>query len=215
MLRRGISLLEMLVVMAIIALLAAFLTPALAKARTTSRTGQCASNLRTLGQLHLDQAMDQDRWARSAYDLLDGRLELVAPPQDSEGMFPQQDPPPYDDDRWFRRIHEAENSAPGQPEGFRIPCPEAIPLSEMSYAMNYWIPGKKPEHIVLTDVIFGCSPYRIAARGLDLRPGHSEQANFMWSDGHVALGGLDEIPDKAQFRRMRRADPVLFDYEND
>lgn len=49
MLRRGFTLVELLVVMAIIALLTAFLLPALSRARESARIKVCMSNLKELG----------------------------------------------------------------------------------------------------------------------------------------------------------------------
>jgi prepilin-type N-terminal cleavage/methylation domain-containing protein/prepilin-type processing-associated H-X9-DG protein len=58
--RSGFTLVELLVVTAILALLAAILLPALAHARTQARTAVCASNLRQLGMAFALYAQDAD-----------------------------------------------------------------------------------------------------------------------------------------------------------
>lgn len=52
------TLIELLIVIAIIAILAAMMLPALSKARERARTTQCASNLRSIGQLLILYADD-------------------------------------------------------------------------------------------------------------------------------------------------------------
>jgi prepilin-type N-terminal cleavage/methylation domain-containing protein len=58
--RRGFTLVELLVVVAIIALLAALLLPALASARDKSRKAACISNLHQIGIALLNYATDND-----------------------------------------------------------------------------------------------------------------------------------------------------------
>ena len=55
---RLFTLIELLIVIAIIAILAAMMLPALSKARERARTTQCASNLRSIGQLLILYADD-------------------------------------------------------------------------------------------------------------------------------------------------------------
>jgi len=59
--RRGFTIVEMLVVIAMIAVLAGILLPALTKARDAARRTVCMSNLRQLTQAYLGYAADHDR----------------------------------------------------------------------------------------------------------------------------------------------------------
>jgi prepilin-type N-terminal cleavage/methylation domain-containing protein/prepilin-type processing-associated H-X9-DG protein len=58
--RNGFTLIEMLVVMAVLAVLAALLLPVLARARASARTTTCVSNLRQLGSAFAMYAQDHD-----------------------------------------------------------------------------------------------------------------------------------------------------------
>jgi prepilin-type processing-associated H-X9-DG protein/prepilin-type N-terminal cleavage/methylation domain-containing protein len=70
---RAFTLAELLVVIGIIGLLIAILLPALALARRYARNVQCASNLRTLGQLLVLRANDRQGYMPLAGDISPGR----------------------------------------------------------------------------------------------------------------------------------------------
>jgi prepilin-type N-terminal cleavage/methylation domain-containing protein/prepilin-type processing-associated H-X9-DG protein len=217
--RRGFTLIELLVVLAIMSLLIALLAPSLAHARSSSRTAKCGSNLHQLGTLHFEQSWDLDEWALSAYDLRDERWALVAgaddPPGESKSNGQIEKPP-----SWVRnfgkRLYQWETTAPAQPLHWSIPCPEAIPLSEMSYGMNCLLRGIKPEHIVPTDPVFACSPYRLLARGRDMDPArHGEQVNFMYGDSHVTTDPITALPERDAYRTTWRPEPIPAEYPDD
>jgi prepilin-type N-terminal cleavage/methylation domain-containing protein/prepilin-type processing-associated H-X9-DG protein len=69
---RGFTLVELLVVIAIIALIIALLLPALSRARQNAQRLQCASNLRTLGQLLVLRANDHGGYMPLAGDIVPG-----------------------------------------------------------------------------------------------------------------------------------------------
>ena len=64
---RGFTLLELLVVTAVIAMLASMLLPALSKAREKARQIKCMSNLKQLGLVTLMYADDYDGWLPSLW----------------------------------------------------------------------------------------------------------------------------------------------------
>jgi len=215
---RGFTLIELLVVLAIISLLVAIAAPSLALARSSARTTVCASNLKQLTTLHFDQAWEIDAWAESAYDLRDGRLELVAAHLDDDpfGDMKELEPPP-DHVRGFGRwLYQAEMRAPKQPEYWKIPCPEAVQLSEMSYGMSCLLIEVKPERLVPRDVIFACSPYRLLARGRDLDPArHGEDVNFIYGDGHLTRQPITALPERDAYRKAWRPEPIPAVYPED
>jgi len=62
--RRGFTLIEILIVLAIIALLAALLLPVLSSVRAAGRSAACISNLRQLGQAMQQYTADNDHYPR-------------------------------------------------------------------------------------------------------------------------------------------------------
>src|SRR5262245_56475974 len=78
---RGFSLAELLVVIAVIAVLAALLVPVLAQARAEAKRTACLSNLRQIGQAQLLYAHDWD-------DRLSPWYLSSQAPSEGSSMFP-------------------------------------------------------------------------------------------------------------------------------
>ncbi len=219
--RRAFTLIELLVVISIIALLMALLTPALAHARASARTATCMSNLKQLSTLHFDQAWETDRWAVGAYDLEKERWRLVSsdPHPSEEGNNSDNqlnNDPPDGFGKFAQRLHAAEMNAPAQPMYWSLPCPEAKPLSEMSFGQNITLRNARPEHILPRTVIFACSPYRIIVRGRDLAPTrHGDNVNFLYGDIHISADPIESLPENDAYRRAERLDPIPAQYPED
>lgn len=208
--RRGFTLIELLIVMGILAVVVALFAPALALARTASRNAACATHLHQLGLLHFEQSWEIDRWAKTAYDLAPIRFAAVADRSDHGyvGRNGSEGQPPGGSSDFTRRLHEAEYSSPSQPPSWRIPCPQAVPVSEQSYGLNWRFRSIKPERLGAGDLIFADSAYRLLVRGRDLAPRHSREVNFMFGDQHVAPGGAELLDEDDLMRRTWRAQPT-------
>jgi len=76
--RRGFTLLELLVVVAIIAILAAILSPAFAQAKSSAKATECLSNSRQVGLAWQMYAGDNDERACLSYYYLDNYTREVA-----------------------------------------------------------------------------------------------------------------------------------------
>lgn len=211
--RRAFTLIELLIVMSILGLLIGLLAPALASARVASQSTVCASQLHELGLLHFDQAWDIDKWAQSAYDLRSAAFQTVADRSDlGYTGHGSGDQPPDGSTPFAHKLFDAENAAPAQPPSWRIPCPQAINVSEQSYGLNWRFRLVKPDRITGVDLIFADSPYRLMVRGRDLAPRHLEKVNFMYGDGHVAAGGSELLQEDDLLRRTWRGEPTPAEY---
>jgi len=96
--RRGFTLTEVLVVIAIIGVLAALLMPALRKAIEKAKTARCAANMAQISAAYQARKSDEKRnfrwaplpsiaWAGPLLTYLDGRARLFSCPKDKVGHY--------------------------------------------------------------------------------------------------------------------------------
>lgn len=90
--RRGFSLIELLVVVAIIAILVGLVLPALSSARKSGKSAVCASNLRSVGQALEAYSGDNKEIVCPSYNMtgvtgLDGAIDGWGPILDRDGYF--------------------------------------------------------------------------------------------------------------------------------
>jgi prepilin-type N-terminal cleavage/methylation domain-containing protein len=83
--KAGFTLVEIMIVVAIIGLLAAIAVPNFVKARTTSQTDACYNNLRQIDGAAQTYALENNRQPTSAYILSDIKVYLHL---DSSGNLP-------------------------------------------------------------------------------------------------------------------------------
>src|SRR3954466_8097856 len=126
--RNGFSLVELLVVIGIIAIIIAFLLPALASARKQAKLIACQSNMRQIGHLLLIYANENRGWI---YPVGVGDPEAPAGPDNLRRLgaaLPE-------DERWPVYVKGLERwSSP------LLRCPlDADTFAEVSYGLNYWL----------------------------------------------------------------------------
>ncbi len=216
--RRGLTLWELVIVLAIMATLIGLMGPTLAQARSTSQTTECTNNLKELGVLHLEQTWETNVWARSAYDLHGSRWsQAVSGPiksNDKQAVHNSAMPPiPRDVSQMTRLLHEAEETAPPQPRYWMLPCPEAIMVQQQSYGMNYDMQNIKENRILSNSIVFACSPYRLIIQTTDLEPTrHGAQVTVLFGNMSVSQKTPDIFPDTAETATLWRPLPLPAEY---
>jgi prepilin-type processing-associated H-X9-DG protein/prepilin-type N-terminal cleavage/methylation domain-containing protein len=215
MVKRAFSLVELLVVVAVMALLISMLLPVLSGARQAGRQAVCSANLRSV--------------------LLAVQLYL----QESGDWLPAAEPPlrEFPDTRhWFMNAAlmrqmaidiplDQEGVPAGPPKaGSVLVCPSHTRPerwrdgTELPYALSYgvngtWGLGGRPDHMELRRLIEFTHPSNVLAFtdacGIAVAPGivlyqgcprdnfdfrHRERANVAWLDGHVTPVVEDDIP---------------------
>lgn len=190
----GFTLVEVLVVIAIIAVLASLLLPALSRGRAQGRRAECLSNLRQWGLALQMYADDQNGFTpRRGQGVRP--LANVSRPEDWFNALP-----PYLTLPTFADVL-AQSGASLDTRPRLFGCPEARPVSGclyLAYAMNLCLsPWNQPEPHRLDDiptlssVVFladggvGFSSAYPAAAQYSPQPRHLEQANLLFLDGHA------------------------------
>jgi len=186
--RKGFTLLEMLILMALTALLVSILAPSLSSSRSAARNIECMSNLRQIGTMHFDPLSHLDSWGLSAYDVLSsGSLAPEATGGQIDG------PPPARRVEGDSRMHHnvlniqrLEQQAPDQPAYWKLTCPEAVRTDVNSYGMYFRVVGERfSVYSTSRDIIFGCSNYKIVDVAQNFAFRHMTKANFYFGDHHL------------------------------
>lgn len=200
---KGLTLVEMLVVVGICGMLAVLLVPMLLRSRGEARRVVCASNLNTLGQAYAVCLMESDNYLPDAYYGFEG----------SEGSYevvlrsPDTDQP----DQLFRSGCSSalvcpSDSSPVQVLG-RTGTGTAVPVSA-SYAYNVSLPlmfrnlsrVRRPVNTVSfydgdAGEVVGTWVHELGWAGQTIRYRHRGAANYLFLDGHVEMS--DGFPDRA------------------
>ncbi len=198
--RTGFTLIELLVVMVIIAILAALLLPALARARETARARQCLSQMRQLGlavrlyadenddtfprSLHSAFANGQLPWERSIAPQLGSSItawtNLLAGvyhcPSDKRTM-----PWSYGLNVYYEL--GADDDYTGKPDTWRRMAQVPRPAATILFAENY----SSADHLMAHFWFAVADTDDLAARR------HQTRANYTFADGHAALQRLNQV----------------------
>ena len=137
-LRRGFTLVELLVVIGIIALLISILLPALSQARENANTIKCASNMRQLCQALTNYASENK-------GKFPPNINSLNPPQSSS--YPTNSNLWYDADRIGKYL---PNTVVTGSDSIGTPvmvCPNDRENAQRSYSMNIWASGQTDQFV--------------------------------------------------------------------
>jgi len=207
--RRGFSLVELLVLLALSTLLISLLTPALRSGRDRAALLECQSNLRQIGHIQAS-SIDNDRWGNSAYDVdSDGGSSR---PDGGGGRDRLTDPTdPTSVDTEGRRIgfgfdETLEKAAKDAPAGWRLVCPEAERFGVNSYGMMYTAIYRPMSSLYSSqDVILGCSDFKVVDVVSNFALRHQGRANFLFGDLHVSAYGWELFSDADLSKQSQRS----------
>lgn len=192
--RRGFSLVELLVLLALSTLLISLLTPALQTGRERARLLECQSNLRQIGQIQAS-SVDNDRWGNSPYDV-DSDGDGFQPNSGGGGRLGDPTDPTSVESEGHRVglgfDENLEHRAAEPPAGWRLICPQAEREGDNSFGIMYTAIYRPMSSLYSSqDVIIGCSDYKVVdvVRNFALR--HIGEANFLFGDLHVGAHGMN------------------------
>ena len=195
---RAFTLLEILVVVAILALLAAIFFPAFARARENARRASCQSNLKQIFLAHYQYKDDCDGvFAPAAYRNAQGErviwTQLFQPYAKSDAIFRcPSDPNSVHQSFGLNTFSFADvENLPSQPSGFHLgtlrfeATSQLILACESGTGNDFSTPVPDAWKVVPPSLA-------LAFEG-DARPGnrHFERVNVLFLDGHVKSLSLD------------------------
>jgi len=199
---RGFTLVELLIVIAIIAILAAVLFPVFARAREKARGHTCTMNLANLALALRCYAHEhegrypprEDDLSPLMPDYLTTELAFCCPSAGgSSGMGEVPMGAPADEEAWRKgQVGPGAQEAPVVGEG--VPMPEAGAPVPVPGAAPPDEQAPKPRRIIFTDYYYRAGRRHnqapLAPLCADHRPRHNDGANVLFSDG--AVKRLDE-----------------------
>lgn len=191
---RGFTLIEMLVVIAIIALLVAIITPAVNRALDNSRRIACVSNLRSLGQATLAYVVDNNQ-----------KIPFIKAPSGPGSGY--ANPP------WFNLLAPYAGAVvrsnisleSGTDRVFRCPSqrgnfaisygPSIGAFVDGNSTLNYDAVVSPSQKVWLLDVHTGFVYFFNPAIPADLwtAPRHQDRANILYFDGHVGTARPEDL----------------------
>lgn len=211
--RRGFTLVEMLILLSLTALLISLIMPALSRSREFSFGMECMSNLKQLGTLHQANPFDREKWGSSAYDLSGTNGSPDDNPRD-QGFGVGDDDPTFVRPKIRYRGNidfdeRMEWQAMGQPSNWTLNCPVAERSEINSYGINFEMRYRPFEVVLNREVIFGDSSYKVVdvPKNYDLR--HLGQGNFSFADTHVEMTSLENIFTDSQLGRVSFRQPPI------
>lgn len=212
--RRGFTLIEILVVIAVIMLLAGISFPVFSRVREGGRRTACTNNIRQLGMAFAQYAGDNGGrlpFAANYQAWEPGRGYWVAGTVDSSGLAADTSPFEYKSPKTanveggslFPYVKEAKTYiCPSTPDGDK---------KKLSYSMNCAVSGlsqvrfRTPSEIILlvdegkslNDGYFWASMGGTAKATDELTTAHNGGGNILFYDGHVKFFQFEALPIKA------------------
>lgn len=212
--RKAFTLIEILVVIAIMAILAALLLPAMGKLRSTARKTECASNLRQIFTAMTLYAQENNNTHMYGHDYVSNldwfqKSSPLAPyaggaetlqrisvcPENRASIIP------YPQDRYGQWV----NNSYGYPYAYNyfvLPnVSGAKPKENGTSAIRQAKITRPSEVVMLTDSIKGQGwggGFSVPgdAKWNRIATPHSEKTSVLWCDGHVSLEAKKDIEDK-------------------
>lgn len=210
--RRGFTLIEMLILLALTSLLMSILLPTLSFGRKRAVGLECKSNLRELGELHnIEKGFMNGNWGTSAYDLSDGG-EVAGEgggngdPRKKPGNFGTEEDPTRAQDAKRDSIRSdsgspfdemLEDQAINQPSAWTLVCPVGFAEGLNSFGITDYARLKRFDLVDRSnDMIFGCSDHKVTISVRSFAFRHLNRVNIYFGDSHVKEFSPNEFPDE-------------------